>query len=63
MDEQDLNSLDEIKLLIDDEVKDLCTALCKPGGMIPNLNAAAAGQPTQIQDPGVRVSLRAETKL
>jgi hypothetical protein len=61
-DEQDLNSLDEIRLLIDGKVKDLCTALHKPGGMITNPNAAA-GQPAQIQDPGVRVSLWAETNL
>jgi hypothetical protein len=61
-DEQALDSLDELKLLVDSEVKDLCTALRKPGGLIANPNNAA-GQAAQIPDPGVKVPLRAETNL
>ena len=53
-DEQALDSLDELKLLVDSEVKDLCTALRKPDGLIANPNNAAR-QPAQIPDPGVKV--------
>ena len=36
-------------------VEHLITAIREPGGMIPNPNAAIAGQPPTIRDPGTRV--------
>jgi hypothetical protein len=60
--DQGLDSLEEIKLLMDVEVSDLCKALRRPGGQIVNPNAVGAN-PTYIANPGVQVSLRAETNL
>jgi hypothetical protein len=37
--------------------------LRRPGGTIPNPNAAEAGQPAVIHDPGIQVSLWAKTNL
>jgi hypothetical protein len=60
--DQGLDTLDEIKLLTDVEVSDLCKALRRPGGQIINPNAVGAN-PAMIANPGVQVSLRAETNL
>jgi len=72
--DQQMDSLDEISLLQDEEVHNLCDVIRKPGGMIENPNAVDGdgnvipgqpipGQPTKVQDHGTQVSLRAETNL
>lgn len=60
---QDIDSVSELALLKDSEVKDLCDVIRKPGGTVPNPMAAQAGQPATIRDPGIKVSLRAEGNL
>jgi hypothetical protein len=63
MDTQDINSIDELRNLDDASVKNLCQALKKPGGTIPNPNAGAANAPAKIPNPGFNVSIRAEENL
>ena len=72
---QGMNSLAEFAVLTDDEVKNLCKVVRRPGGMMQNPNAAAppgadaaaaaaaAAQPAQIPNPGLAVTLRAENNL
>ena len=62
IDDQDFNSLEELKILRDDEITNLCRALRRPGGLIPNPNAAA-GLPALIPNPGNQANLQAETNL
>ena len=57
VDEQTIDSLEEVCNLNDSEVSNLCKALRKPGGTIQGPNNAL------IPDPGVRVSLIAENNL
>jgi hypothetical protein len=61
--EQNLDDLAEFALLTDAEVENLCKVIRRPGGVIPNPNAAAAGQPATVANPGIAVSLRAENNL
>lgn len=56
--EQGLDSLDEIGLLKDEEVENLCRVLRKPGGLAPG----RANQPP-VANYGTSVSLRAENNL
>ena len=59
VDEQGLDQLDEIKLLTDDEVENLCKVIGRPGGTIPA--AVPGGNP--IADPETPVSLLTENNL
>lgn len=63
VDTQGMDSLDEFRLLKDDEVEDLCKVVRRPGGMIANPDATAAGQPPNIPNPGIPVSLKATNNL
>ncbi len=63
-DNQDVNSLEELEILRDDEITNLCKALRRPRGLIPNPNPnVAEGQPANIPNPGNQANLRAETNL
>ena len=62
-DNQEMDELAEFALLKDDEVENLCKVIRRPGGTMPNPNAAVDGQPAQIPNPGSAVSLRAENNL
>lgn len=62
-DAQGMDSLDEFRVLTDDEVEDLCKVVRRPGGTIDNPNAAVAGQPARIPNPGIAVSMRATNNL
>ena len=62
-DDQELDSVEELQILTDAEVENLCKVLRRPGGTISNPNAANQGQPAQIPNPGIQVSLRAENNL
>ena len=59
-DDQGIDSLDEIRILSDDDIANLCKLLRRPGGVV--LGAVnAAGNP--VPNPGIQVSARAETNL
>jgi hypothetical protein len=60
--DQGLDTLDEIKLLLDVEVSDLCKALRHPGGQIVNPNGVSPAH-AYIVDPGVQFLLRANTNF
>ena len=58
VDEQNLDSLAEVKLLTDDEIESLCKVLHRPGGTVPG---ALAG--VLVPNPGIPVNLRAENQV
>lgn len=55
-DQQGIDTRDELKILTDSEIENLCRVIRKPGGTV-NLNG------NNVPDPGVSVSLRAENNL
>lgn len=61
--EQDQNDLDELRLLTDAEVTNLCKVVRRPGGTIAGPAPAGGGVAVQITNPGTSVSLRAENNL
>jgi hypothetical protein len=63
VDEQGMDSCKELCYLTDDKVEGLCQVVQKPGGTIPNPNAAVAGQPAVISNPGTVILKRAENNL
>lgn len=63
VEEQGMDSLDEIKLLSDDEIESLCKVIHRPGGMIPAPPGGPEGGAANIPNPGVSVNLRAEGHL
>jgi hypothetical protein len=62
-DVENIDSLDELKLLSSDDVETLCKMLRNPGGMVNNPNVGVAGQPQQICNPGRHVSACAEKNM
>ena len=58
-DVQDIDTPEELQFMTDSEVERLVKALRRPGGTIPDPNDPN----NDIPDPGVNVSLRAETNL
>ena len=60
---QGIDSLDELKTLKDDDVVALCKIIRRPGGTIPNPNAAQAGQPAEIPAVGHAIPIRAEQNI
>ena len=50
--DQNLTRVDDFIGLTDQDIKDLCDNIRKPGGTIPNPNATVAGQPPTIANPG-----------
>ena len=62
-DDQAIDSVQELTLLEDKEVENLCRVLRRPGGTIPNPQAAVVGAPALIGNPGTQVSLRAENNM
>jgi hypothetical protein len=62
VDEQGIDSLEELHILKDKEITNLCKVIRHPGGQIANLNPLQQGS---IPNPGISVSLHAEsnTKL
>ena len=51
-DDQGLDTLDELKVLTNDDVENLCKVVRRPGGAIPNPNAGDPGQPSMLSNPG-----------
>lgn len=63
-DMENINLLEELKLLSSEDVKTLCPQTVRsPGGLVINPNAGIPGQPPQIRNPGRHVSARAERNL
>ena len=60
---QQIDSLDELTLLTDDDVENLCKVIRRPGGTIENPNADEDGQQDRIPSTGTQISQRAETNL
>ena len=54
---QGLDTLDELKVLINDEIESLCKFVRRPGGTAPNPNAGDPGQPDTLSNPGEQVPL------
>ena len=59
--DQGINRIEELSNLDDAEVYPLLKLLRRPGGIIPNPNAAVAGQTVNITAPVMLVSMRAAT--
>jgi hypothetical protein len=62
VEEQGIDSLEEIRLMSDDEIESRCKIVRRPGGTIPAAAGAAAGA-AAVQNPGVFVNQRAENHL
>ena len=60
---QGLDTLNELKVLTNVEIKSLCKVVWRPGGNVPNPNAGYPGQPATLSNPGEQVPLRAELNL
>ena len=56
-DDQGLNTLDELKVLTNDEIEILCKVVWRPGGTVPNPNAGDLGQPATLLNPGEQFQL------
>jgi hypothetical protein len=59
VEDQGMDTLEEIQLLTDDEIENLCKVIRRPGGTIPGPNPGDA----PVNDPGTPVRLRAENNL
>ena len=59
--DQGINQIEELSNLDDAEVYPLLKLLRRPCGIIPNPNAAVAGQTVNITAPVMLVSMRAAT--
>ena len=53
-----LDTLDELKVLNNDDIESLCKVFRRPGGTITNPNAYDPGQPASLSNPGDQVMLR-----
>eukprot|EP00978_Attheya_sp_CCMP212_P027943 scaffold94968_cov61-Attheya_sp.AAC.3 len=63
-DKQGIDELSEIKILTDSsEIEGLCKVVRRPGGTIPNPNAAVTGQPATVYASGESISMIAESNL
>ena len=63
VDDQDMDTLEELSILTDDECESLCKLVRRLGGTIPNPNVTVAGVPTRIPNPGLLVPMRIVTNL
>ena len=51
-DNQGLDTLDELKVITNDEIESLCKVIWRPGGTVPNPNSGDPGQPSTLSNPG-----------
>ena len=63
VDDQGMDTLEELSILEDEECDSLCKLLRRPGCTIPNPNVAVADAPARIPNPGLVVPMRAVTNL
>ena len=50
--DQGLDTLDELKVLNNDEIESLCKVVWHPEGTVPSPNAGDIGQPAMMSNPG-----------
>ena len=61
--EQHIDSVEELALLIDDCVENLCKVTRRPGGTMINPNDGQDGQAARIPSTGTQISQRAEGNM
>ena len=61
--DQGLDTLDDLKVLTNDEIESLCKVVRRSGGTVLNPNAGDTGQPATLSNPGEKVLLGAELNL
>ena len=62
VEEQGIDNLEEVKLLTDDDIENLCKVIRRPGGNLPPLAGALPGA-APVPNPGVPVNQCAEGHL
>ena len=62
-DDQGIDSLDEFKLLADEDVSKLCKVVRRPGSSIINPSAADAGQPPTLPSVGTAILITVDQNL
>ena len=63
IEQQGIDSLQEICILPDDEIYNLCKLLRRPGGTVPGAPGEGGAPGAAVPNPGIQVSSRAETNL
>ena len=63
LNQQGLTSFDDFITFTEKDIAQICSNVRKPGGVIPNPNAAVPGQPATISNPGVLVGHAIEVRL
>jgi hypothetical protein len=63
LNDQGLDAFDALSTLEEEDIKRICDTIRKPGGIIINPNAAIAGQPPTIPNPGVAIGQVHEKRL
>ena len=58
-----MDTIEAFENLTDEQVEDLVKSVRRPGGTIPNPNANVAGQPPEITNPGIPISLKAQVNI
>ena len=61
--DQGPDTLDELKVLTNDEIESLCKVVWRPGGTVPNPSTGDPGKPATLSNPGEQVLLQAELNL
>ena len=61
--DQGLDTLDELKILTNDEIESLCTVVQSSGGNFSHPNTGYPGQPGMLSNPGEQVLLQVELNL
>ena len=60
---QRLDTLDELKVLTNDEIESFCKVVRRPGGTVPNPNVGDPGQAAKLSNPGEQVLLQSDLNL
>jgi len=58
-----MDTIEAFESLTDEQVEDLVKSVRRPGGTIANPNANVAGQPPEITNPGIPISLKAQVNI
>jgi ribosomal protein S13 len=61
--DQGITDIEMLGELEEEDIRTLCNNIQKSGGLIVNPDAGQAGEPAQIRNPGVNVSLIVENRL
>ena len=61
--DQGINYFDSLLWFTKEDMKTLCTTICRPGGLINNPRANIADQPPTIRDPSHLILMVAEKRL